>query len=383
MHSLFLRMRLVHWIGIVLLVVNAYFFTSDWIGQLIQYLIAGVIVFHDLDEKRWGVVLQRQVAAYMAQFSRKDLSRGCEVDVRFSAEIAQMLEVIDGFRNSIRKALDDVKRTSEENVEVAAHMERMSRDIAQRLADQNTVVSEASGNSSRIGSLVESLAAEAATSRQETELVQGKLGLMRADFLEISEAVRAQMEANAGLSAKLDALSQSAEQAKKILTVVAGIADQTNLLALNAAIEAARAGEQGRGFAVVADEVRGLAERTQNSLSEINETIGAINRSIAEARTDMTRHVAMYQELTERSQKTEKAVVETADLINSVSQLVGRTAEVSSAVQERARENVEKIESLGKMSQSNARNVEEIFGLADKLEKVANAVKGKLAEFST
>ncbi|MBE7358895.1 methyl-accepting chemotaxis protein, partial [Campylobacter sputorum] len=81
------------------------------------------------------------------------------------------------------------------------------------------------------------------------------------------------------LSKKLNQTSRNTEEVKTVLTVINDISDQTNLLALNAAIEAARAGEAGRGFAVVADEVRKLAEKTQKSLDEINTTINLVVQS--------------------------------------------------------------------------------------------------------
>ena len=97
------------------------------------------------------------------------------------------------------------------------------------------------------------------------------------------------------LSGKLIQLTQDTEQVKDVLSVISDIAEQTNLLALNAAIEAARAGEHGRGFAVVADEVRKLAERTQKSLAEINATINVVIQSISETSDAMIKNAEIIR----------------------------------------------------------------------------------------
>ena len=103
------------------------------------------------------------------------------------------------------------------------------------------------------------------------------------NMLALSEQIQGVHESEMELSENLHNLTQDADQIKSVLSVISDIADQTNLLALNAAIEAARAGEHGRGFAVVADEVRKLAENTQKSLTEINASVNVIIQSVSDA----------------------------------------------------------------------------------------------------
>ncbi|WP_371850853.1 methyl-accepting chemotaxis protein [Pseudomonas sp. 21C1] len=165
-----------------------------------------------------------------------------------------------------------------------------------------------------------------ATTQAEQRVGQG-VGQVQATLQRIDQLA----EAMGATTQSIERLSQDTQRIDSVLEVIKSVAEQTNLLALNAAIEAARAGEQGRGFAVVADEVRALARRTQQSTAEIESLIATLRAGTQRAVSDMRQSAGLVEHTVQDAQQTGLALTEIA---GSVTQIVEMNQQIAAAAEQ-------------------------------------------------
>lgn len=183
------------------------------------------------------------------------------------------------------------------------------------------------------------------------------------------------------LAQKLEILSNEAGQVKEVLNVISDIADQTNLLALNAAIEAARAGEHGRGFAVVADEVRQLAERTQKSLTDINATINIIVQSIMDTSTQMGNNIKNVNKLTEDASKVEKEIGSVSTDMQDAVKRIEKTYKIIEEAVDIMTNFIEKMATIRLLSQSNKDRIHIAESNVQEIEQLSQQLSNELKQF--
>lgn len=191
-------------------------------------------------------------------------------------EAARLLRAMARMQDKLRDTLQQIAGSATQLASAAEELNTVTDESARGLQQQNNEIQQAATAVTEMTSAVEEVARNAVSTSEASSEASRSTGDGRDLVLETVAAIERMSGDVQGTAKLVTHLAEQSRDIGKVLDVIRGLADQTNLLALNAAIEAARAGEAGRGFAVVADEVRALAHRTQQSTSEIERMIGSI-----------------------------------------------------------------------------------------------------------
>ena len=310
-----------------------------------------------------------------------DLTR--KLEVIGNDEIAVASSSINRFIEKVRILISEAKNLSNENSSISHELSSTSLEVGRAVETSMQIV----GNTTNKAFTLKDELTEGISEAKEgkTELIKANDFLKDANnaILELTKDIQSSAATEIELAHRIQQLSSDATQVKDILVVIGDIADQTNLLALNAAIEAARAGEHGRGFAVVADEVRKLAERTQKSLQEINATINVIVQAIVDSSDQMTSNSKKVESLATTACDVETKINNMFQVMNNATKVSDKTAENYLKTGSDIESMIDDVSRINDISSQNARSVEEIASAAEHLSRMTETLNLKLSEFRT
>ncbi|YCI10272.1 methyl-accepting chemotaxis protein [Pseudomonas sp. Z2-11] len=314
------------------------------------------------------------------EIAKGNLTRPIVVDG--SDEAGRLLRAMATMQEKLRDTLQRISGSATQLASAAEELNSVTDESARGLTQQNNEIEQAATAVNEMTSAVEEVARNAVSTSEASKNATTSAGDGR-DLVQETVSAIERMSADVQSTATLIGnLADESRDIGKVLDVIRGLADQTNLLALNAAIEAARAGEAGRGFAVVADEVRALAHRTQQSTSEIERMIGSIQSGTEQA-------VDSMRNSTERAESTlniARGAGMSLDTINTaIVEINERNLVIASAAEEQAqvaREVDRNLVNIRDLSVQSATGANQTTAASAELSRLAVDLNSMVGRFS-
>ena len=305
------------------------------------------------------------------------------VAVHSNDELGQLSRAVNAFLEQLQTLIRQVAESTLQVASAAEEMSAIASGQEKLVNEQYMAVDQVSTAATEMSAAIHEVA-DNAHSTADAAREADRQGHAAADVVSATMSdlrrLAADVEEAAGV---INNLEQDTDKIGGVLSVIEGIAEQTNLLALNAAIEAARAGEQGRGFAVVADEVRALAARTQDSTRDIQQMIQKLQSGTGQAVAVMQRGAELAGQSVEKAGATETSLSETSASVMRINDMAAQIAAACEEQSQTTEDIARNISGIRDLSNQSAQSSQESRDASNALARLASALQEQVGRFKT
>ncbi len=329
--------------------------------------------------------IARRVASLQATIGavERDYDLSLRVKDAGGDELGEVGSALNRMFEKFSGTLSRVSDSATQMASAAQELSAVSEQSSQGIERQATEMEQLASAMTEMASAVQEVARHTERAAGNASTANGEAEQGRAVVGEVVESMRRLAERVHDAMGVIEALKEDSQQIGSVIDVIGGVADQTNLLALNAAIEAARAGEQGRGFAVVADEVRTLAARTQESTQEIQRMIESLQGRTASAVDAMHRGEQQTDEAVELAGRARSALSEIASAVSAINEMNLQIASAAEQQGAAAAEIDRNLVAVSDISNESAQGAQETARASEEVARLASDLQGLVAEFRT